>query len=337
MELLLKNHSHFISPQKIHSVSDKILKYFFLDDSRSLFGIIPFDSSEKIILFEVSHFKKVSRNMQLNIPKSEKIFWRSLTSEKNYLHQTKKILKDIQNGEYYELNFLRFFETESSSYKKSFLKNLVMDKSGEKAFYLSMPKLNIYSPSPERFIRIRKNKVETFPMKGTRKLNSRAIKKSLTEKEHAEMNLVIDLMRNDLSSICLPGTVKVNKQNQFIYFNDVIQNISHLKGELIPRLSLQQIFQNLLPPASITGAPKKKVLSAIKKYEKRKRGYFMGIAFFYDGKTKTLDSSVLIRTIVEKNKKMFLAVGSGLVLQSGPEEEFHEIELKKKIFNGDKV
>ncbi len=184
--------------------------------------------------------------------------------------------------------------------------------------------------SPERFVKIKKDKIYTYPMKGTIDASiANASAKILGDmKEMAEHTMVVDLLRNDLGIVA--KKVRVEK---FRYIDEIdagdkklLQVSSKISGELENNWNekLGDILISLLPAGSITGTPKKKTVEILKKIEGYDRGYYTGVFGIFDG--KSLDSSVMIRFIEkDKNGKLFYKSGGGITCDSDAYLEYQEL------------
>ena len=184
--------------------------------------------------------------------------------------------------------------------------------------------------SPETFIQIsKKGKIQTFPMKGTSLVkddkDGSKLKQSI--KERSEHNTIVDLLRNDLAIVA-----KNIKLDKFAY----LEKIHTGRGEELWQMSsmisaqlnsnwknkLGDILQKMLPAGSICGAPKEKTLAIIKDAENHNRGFYTGIAGYFDG--NSLDSCIMIRFIKEKNNKHYYYSGGGITHLSESEMEYNE-------------
>lgn len=186
--------------------------------------------------------------------------------------------------------------------------------------------------SPEPFIQTRDNYIFTFPMKGTIDAEIPDAEKMLIEnqKELAEHFTIVDLLRNDLSIIS--KDVKVNK---FRYLERIekhngaiLQASSEIQGKLNLDWQNQMGFmlKKLLPAGSISGAPKQKTIEIIQEAEKHNRGFYTGIAGYFDG--ENLNTAVMIRFIEYENGKFYFKSGGGITAKSISEEEYQEVQEK---------
>ncbi len=269
------------------------------------------------------------------------IFLKEEKSRAHYVSLVKKAKQDIKMGRFYQINLLRFFEILQPFERDEVIERMKL-LGGPFSSIFECHKLKLYSFSPERFLRVTPHQrylaVETFPIKGTvgrfdDSYEDQKAKDQLmsSQKELAELNIIIDLLRNDLNRISQKATVEVVDQGSIRSYETLHHRVAHIRCKLDTTLSLGDIFKRVFPGGSITGAPKKEVMRAIHQSEKRSRGYFMGSAFILD-ESGYFDSSILIRTIVRHEENSYeYAAGSGIVLDSDPENEFEEINTKCRV------
>lgn len=261
----------------------------------------------------------------------------------HYLNTLNKILEDIRSGRYYQINFLRYFTCQDTLDFKSLLSRYYWN-AGPQACWFKFPDWEIVSFSPERFIEVlpqsEKFLTRTYPIKGTAptcddpQINEETRQKLATsEKDLAELHMIVDLMRNDLNRISLPATVNVMDPGSVHTFKKVHHLIAHVESYLEKDLTFDSFLQAISPGGSITGAPKIEVMKAIYEYENRPRGYFMGNAFYWDYESGRFDSSILIRTLVRESKEptFSYAAGGGIVIASKPQGEMNEVAVKCRV------
>ena len=183
--------------------------------------------------------------------------------------------------------------------------------------------------SPECFIKIQKGEILSFPMKGTIDASLPNAMQTLLEdkKEIAEHYTIVDLIRNDLSMVASNVVVEKFRYVEKIKSNDrsLLQVSSKIKG-LLPsgyQNQLGEILFSLLPAGSISGAPKAKTVEIIQKAEQKNRGYYTGVALYFDG--ETIDSCVLIRFIEKAEDDLFYRSGGGITVNSECEKEYQEL------------
>ncbi|SEQ22860.1 aminodeoxychorismate synthase component I [Epilithonimonas lactis] len=237
------------------------------------------------------------------------------------------VQENLRKGNSYLTNYTRKTEIET---------NLTL----EDIFKFSKAKYKILVPdefvcfSPETFIEIIDNKIFTHPMKGTIDAEIEDAENILKNdpKEKAEHYTVVDLLRNDLSMVANNVRVKDFQRIDFIKTKqkNLLAMSSEIEGEIKPEFQnkIGSILQKLLPAGSILGAPKPKTFEIILEAEKYDRGFYTGIAGYFDG--KNLDSCVMIRFIEKENGKLFFKSGGGITHQSDLTSEYEE--MKNKIY-----
>jgi len=192
----------------------------------------------------------------------------------------------------------------------------------------------LVSASPERFLRLAGDAVETRPIKGTsaRGVNPRhdaALGEALSEseKDRAENVMIVDLLRNDLSKVCRDGTVEVPELCRIERYATVHHLVSTVVGRLRDGLGPVDLLRATWPGGSITGAPKVRAMEIIAELEPTRRGPYTG-SLGYLTFSGAMDTSIAIRTFVVKPGRAWFQVGAGIVADSDPERE-HEETLQK--------
>ncbi len=188
----------------------------------------------------------------------------------------------------------------------------------------------VISASPERFLHLEQRQVVTRPIKGTRR-RSTAPEADLfskdelreSEKDQAENVMIVDLLRNDLSRVCGPGSVRVPLLCEVETYATVQHLVSEVCGTLRPRLDVWDLFAATFPGGSISGAPKVRAMEIIAELEPTARGPYTG-SLFYATTPQQADSNLLIRTFVLRHGWLQCSVGGGIVAQSDPETEYAE-------------
>ena len=204
------------------------------------------------------------------------------------------------------------------------------------AFYKSGNRY-LLCASPERYLKKEGRTLRSEPIKGTEprdllnaELDIKHREKLFqSSKDRSENIMVVDLVRNDLSKICEEGTVKVDEMYGIYSFPQVHQMISSVSGQIAAGIHWVDAIEATFPMGSMTGAPKKKVLELIERYEKTKRGLFSG-AVGYLNPDGDFDFNVVIRSILYNRDNRYLSyqVGSGITFYSDAEKEYEECLLK---------
>jgi len=253
-----------------------------------------------------------------------------------------KLSKSSPNPEQYHQAFKHV--KEEILYGNSFLLNLTFptpikcNYSLKDIFIQSRASFKLYLEnelvvfSPERFIRIQGNTISSNPMKGTIDASIPGAHTLLASdpKEDAEHNTIVDLIRNDLSTVASRVRVKRFKYIEKIktHQGELLQMSSEIAGSLPANFknSLGDIIFRLLPAGSICGAPKKKTLEIIRQVESYNRGYYTGIFGYFDG--QNLDSAVAIRYIEKEGEKLLFKSGGGITYMSDWKKEYEEMQNK---------
>jgi para-aminobenzoate synthetase component 1 len=195
---------------------------------------------------------------------------------------------------------------------------------------------SIGSSSPERFLFLKDGIIETRPIKGTRPRgeDDPGDREKISDleasiKDKAELNMIVDLERNDLGKFCYYGTVKVAEHAVVEKYATVFHSVSTITGKVKKQVDISDIIKAAFPGGSITGAPKIRAMEIIDELEPVARNAYTG-SLGYIGIDCTMDLNIVIRTFVIKKNKFYYNVGGGIVEDSVPEDEYKET-LDKSI------
>ena len=254
-------------------------------------------------------------------------------SQDAYINAVNITKEYILNGDIFEANLSQQFNTQLSENANplALYFNLMNINPAPFSAFITIPDHGyIISASPERFIKLTDHWVETRPIKGTRKrsLNVQedqrlAAELLASEKDHAENVMIVDLMRNDISKVCLPHSVTVNELCALKSFKTVHHLVSTITGKLKNNLNAIDLVKATFPPGSVTGAPKIRAMEIISELEKQTRGPYCG-CLGYLSFTGDMDTSVIIRTYFIKDQTLFFSAGGAIVLDSDPNDEYQE-------------
>lgn len=246
----------------------------------------------------------------------------------------------LARGDFLELNYTFEFLTRFSGSSLGAYLALRETAPAPMMTYLAWPEVTILSASPECFFKITDRKIQTFPIKGTRKrfgdsVIDDKIKESLlsSSKDQAELLMITDMLRSDLGRLCETGSVAVDRLFSLHSFSHYHHLIAEISGHLKKEQTLSDVFLSLFPGGSITGAPKIEVIKNIEALENRARGIYTGaIGLIGNG---FAEFSIPIRTVVIENpvtsptaRWLKYAVGSGIVADSECEAEYQECLVK---------
>lgn len=251
--------------------------------------------------------------------------WKSSLTEKQYCEYVEEIRETIASGGVYQVNACRELEIATTNGSlKGLFSQLLKFNPAEFAGYFSINGLEIASASPERFLSRNGKSILTSPIKGT----IRGDENEFGEKDKAENLMIVDLMRNDLGRICEPGSVEVSELFRHEKHPGITHLVSDVKGELRENISWKEIFAGVMPPGSVSGAPKSSALSIIGDHEGN-RGIYCGTLGWIHGERAEL--SVAIRTFWNSGDGILrFGTGAGITWGSSAEAEWEETELKAR-------
>jgi para-aminobenzoate synthetase component 1 len=236
----------------------------------------------------------------------------------------------IARGDIYQVNLSQRFECDFDGNPFELYLKLRKINPAPFAAYLNFDRFKIVSASPERFVKINGRDIETRPIKGTRPRGAGSkedllLKKELlsSAKDKAEHVMIVDLERNDLGRICEYGSVRPSEFIIVETYSTVHHLVSTVTGRLRNGMGIVDCLKNCFPGGSITGAPKIRSMEVIEELEPAKRGIYTGSIGYIDF-CGNADLSIVIRTIVIKDKRAYFQVGGGIVADSDFEKEYQE-------------
>ncbi|MCA1012755.1 aminodeoxychorismate synthase component I [Halobacillus halophilus] len=254
-----------------------------------------------------------------------------------YKEGISEIKKAIKRGETYQVNYTTRLKADFSGNEYAFYRQLANAQKSSYSAYINTGTHQLLSASPELFFRIDDGTITTKPMKGTAPrgrflVEDEKRKADLlrSEKERSENLMIVDLLRNDLGRIALPGSVHVPELFEVETYPTVHQMTSTIKGQLDGSFSMWEVFQALFPCGSITGAPKVRTMEYIRELERSPREVYCG-AIGYMTPEKEAVFNVPIRTVMLNNGTAAYGTGGGVTWESTSEGEYKEIHTKAKL------
>lgn len=282
-------------------------------------------------------FTERIKKAKSEVPPNDKIQLSAHLSKDNYIQKTNELLRHIQRGDIYEVNFCQAFSAQTKVFNpvNAYLKLIAFTDAPFGALYKHEDSWLICG-SPERYISRSGDTVISQPIKGTRKRSTypavdEDLKAELKNdpKERSENVMIVDLVRNDLSRFALPGSVEVSELFGIYTFKTVHQMISTVQCKVSNETSSAEILQKTFPMGSMTGAPKRRAIELAEQYETQSRGIYSGTVGVIspDG---DFDFNVVIRSITWNAKTGYLSImaGSAITSLSDPEKEYEECMLK---------
>lgn len=236
----------------------------------------------------------------------------------------------IHAGDCYQVNLAQRLQTTFTGSPLTAYLNLRGSIHCPFAGFMTTPTGALLSFSPERFLQVQAGKVLTQPIKGTRPRaqnpeQDRALAQALLDspKDRAENLMIVDLLRNDLGTLCATGSVKVEKLFELHSFTNVHHLISSISGQLDAPDTALDLLRNCFPGGSITGAPKKRAMEIIAELEPSSREVYCG-SLFYVGFDGNADSNIMIRTLHCVRNTISCWGGGGIVADSDCAQEYQE-------------
>ncbi|MFC1636279.1 anthranilate synthase component I family protein [Planctomycetota bacterium] len=295
------------------------------------------------LLAESQHIR-VPYPAQVDIDHVDFVHAQCNMDKNNYLREVRRIKQYIYDGDVYQINFSQRFESDYSARPIELYHWQNAHNPSGYAAYINSGDVHIVSASPEMFITISGDDIRTKPIKGTRprisetgRASSQAKRINVgnsnellrSEKEKAELNMIVDLERNDVAKICVPGTRTVVQPRTIETYPTVFHAVATVAGRLRDNVSFCDVLKAMFPGGSITGAPKIRAMEIIDETEPTARGIYTGSIGFI-GIDGNACLNIAIRTIIIKNGQAFAQAGGGIVADSDPEAEWQETITKAK-------
>lgn len=264
--------------------------------------------------------------------------WQANLTEQEYCTKLDKIHEYILAGDCYQTNFAQRFDNKYSGNEYMYYQKLRQANKAPFSSYVATPQGAILSLSPERFIQVKDNIVETKPIKGTMPRDSNPVidQQNATtllasHKDQAENLMIVDLLRNDLSKHCIAGTIQVPKLFALESYPAVHHMVSTVTGKLAQKEDVYDLLEGAFPGGSITGAPKIRAMEIILELEPNGRNIYCG-SIGYIGLRYDMDTNICIRTLLCENERIYCWAGGGIVLDSvGPNEYQETLDKISKI------
>ena len=256
-------------------------------------------------------------------------------NKKNYIGIFNKFKEKIKKGETYQIKICTKYKNKSKIDPLDYFCRLTKSNLAPEAFLIKDKDYSIISCSPETLILKKGRSISTKPIAGTLKKNKFLNQKKALEyfkkniKETKEHNMIVDMERNDLSRICVPGSVKIEKEKKVEEYKDLFHYVSLIKGKLKNNIKTIDIIKSMMPGGSVVGCPKISTLNLLNNQEKENRNIYTG-SFGYIRFNGDMRFNIIIRSILNYKNISEISVASGVVIDSNSNDEFNENFIKAK-------
>ncbi|AKC60598.1 aminodeoxychorismate synthase component I [Blochmannia endosymbiont of Camponotus (Colobopsis) obliquus] len=288
--------------------------------------LISHDNPKKILSW-INQNKIFTKNQKFCL----KSPWLTNMNPIKYKKKFKTIQKYLQNGDCYQICLAQRFCASYTGNEWIAFRHLLNQNRSPFSAFIRLTHHTISCLSPERFIRLKGTKIDTKPIKGTisRNKNINIDQKQLirlitSQKDKSENLMIVDLLRNDIGQIAIPGSVRVPKLFTIESFPAVHHMVSTITGILPNNLFASDILRACFPGGSITGAPKISAMRIIDMLEPHRRNVWCG-SIAYLSCCGNMDSNILIRSLITEKQKIFCSVGSAIVIDSDEHLEYQEM------------
>jgi para-aminobenzoate synthetase component 1 len=275
------------------------------------------------LIYEPQSTHKIDRNFKINI------------DQNSYTKIFDKFKKKIRSGQTYQIKICTKYKNKSKIDPLDFFCRLAKTNLAPEAFMIKDKNYSIISCSPENLINKKGPSISTKPIAGTlRKTKNINKRKALNFfknniKETKEHNMIVDMERNDLSRICIPGSVKLKKEKSVEEYKDLYHYVSLISGKLKKKVENIDIIKAMMPGGSVIGCPKISTLNLLNKQEKENRNIYTG-SFGYIKFNGDMKFNIIIRSILNYKNISEISVASGVVIDSNAKHEFNENFIKAK-------
>jgi anthranilate synthase component I len=252
-------------------------------------------------------------------------------ARQRYMANVVKAKEYIAAGEIFQAVLSHPFRCELGEQPFTLYRRLRRVNPSPYMFYINFGPRQLVGASPEMLVKLQDGKVVTCPIAGTRPRGKNAAEDArlaaellADTKERAEHAMLVDLGRNDIGRISLPGTVQVSRMMEVENFSHVMHLVSEVTGTLDPRYAPAEVLSSCFPAGTLSGAPKVRAMEIINELEALPRGAYGGAVGYFDLRGN-MDTCITIRTLVAEGDEVVIQTGAGIVADSVPETEYQEI------------
>ena len=302
-------------------------EYYVFDEQEKKLFKVELQSSEPVMVYAPVFGEKSTSQA-----------WQAQMSREEFVHKVAQVREHIAAGDVYQVNLAQKFSAATVEDLFLLYQSCVHMNPAPMQAYFEFPDFTLLSTSPERFLKRVGEQVFTQPIKGTKPRGANAFEDEKfsaelrsSEKDAAELAMIVDLMRNDLGKLAETGSVRVSCAAHIEAYANVFQQVAQVEAKVSQRISSLKLIQACFPAGSITGCPKMRAMEIIADLEPTPRDFYCGSLgiLVLNG---DFDLNVAIRTLTAHAEQMHFSVGSGIVFDSDPESEYQETLVKGKTF-----
>lgn len=257
--------------------------------------------------------------------------------KERYIRMVKQGKEYIAAGDIFQVVLSRPFHYKLTRHPFTLYRQLRQDNPSPYMFYINFGHKQLVGASPERLVKLEDGKVLTCPIAGTRRRgetpaeDDELVAELLADaKELAEHAMLVDLGRNDIGRVSLPGTVKLDRMMEVEKYSHVMHIVSEVSGQIDPRFSAVDVLTACFPAGTVSGAPKVRAMEIIQELEGDIRGPYAGAVGYFDFRGN-MDTCITIRTLIVDGQQVTVRTGAGIVADSVPETEYQEIKNKGRV------
>ena len=320
--------------------TDLFVGFFGYEILNNLIGIkLP---KQKSINFPKGIFYKPEKvqnlkNIDYKNEKKKKIYskFKINLSLNHYTKIFEKFKKKIKSGDTYQIKICTKYKNKSIIDPLDLFSKLCKTNLAPESFFIKDKNYSIISCSPENLIDRKGDFISTKPIAGTLKKNNKLNKSKALKyfrkniKESKEHNMIVDMERNDLSRICVPGTVKIKKEKKIEEYKDLFHYVTLIAGRLRKNIKIIDIIKSMMPGGSVIGCPKISTLNLLNNQERENRNIYTG-SFGFIKFNGDMRFNIIIRSLLYYKNISEISVASGVVVDSKAKNEFNENFIKAK-------
>ena len=280
-------------------------------------------SLKEDLIFQSNKTNKIDKNFKINI------------NQNSYTKIFNRFKKKIRSGETYQIKICTKYKNKSKIDPLDFFCRLAKSNLAPEAFMIKDRDYSIISCSPENLIDKKGSSISTKPIAGTLRKTKNINKTKALKffrnniKETKEHNMIVDMERNDLSRICVPGSVRLKKEKSVEEYKDLYHYVSLISGKLKKNMKNIDIIKAMMPGGSVIGCPKINTLNLLNNQEKENRNIYTG-SFGFIKFNGDMRFNIIIRSILNYKNISEISVASGVVIDSNAKHEFNENFIKAK-------